>query len=284
MGLTRTRVRVEGIVQGVGFRPFVHALAGLVGNDAGGVFVEVEGAAETVERFLEALAAEAPPLAVIERVTATPLEPTGASGFAIAPSLAGGDRQTLVSPDTATCADCPRELADPADRRFRYPFINCTNCRPRFTIVRDVPYDRPATTMAGFQMCGDCTREYGDPADRRFHAQPVCCPACGPSLALLDRRGAAAAGDPLAGAAARLRDGEVVAVKGLGGYHLAADAASEPAVAALRARKHREDKPFAVMVADLASARRLCLVDPAEEAMLASPRRPIVLLRRDRKS
>jgi hydrogenase maturation protein HypF len=286
MGLTRTRVRVEGIVQGVGFRPFVHALAGrlglagLVGNDAGGVFVEVEGAAETVERFLEALAAEAPPLAVIERVTATPLEPTGAAGFAIAPSLPGGDRQTLVSPDTATCADCLRELADPADRRFRYPFINCTNCGPRFTIVRDVPYDRPATTMASFEMCADCAREYADPGDRRFHAQPVCCPACGPSLALLDRRGVAAAGDPLAGAAARLRDGAVVAVKGLGGYHLAADAASEPAVAALRARKHREDKPFAVMVADVASAGRLGEVGPAEAAMLTSPRRPIVLLRR----
>jgi hydrogenase maturation protein HypF len=286
MTLTRTRVRVEGIVQGVGFRPFVHALAGrlglagLVGNDAGGVFVEVEGAAETVERFLEALATEAPPLAVIERLTATPLAPTGGRGFAIAPSQAGGERQTLVSPDTATCPDCLRELADPADRRYRYPFINCTNCGPRFTIVRDVPYDRPATTMAGFAMCADCAREYADPADRRFHAQPVCCPACGPTLALLDRQGRPAGGDPLAEAAARLRAGAAVAVKGLGGYHLAADAASEPAVAALRARKHREDKPFAVMVADLAAARRLCLVDPAEEAMLASPRRPIVLLRR----
>ena len=286
MGLTRTRVRVEGIVQGVGFRPFVHALAGrlglagLVGNDAGGVFVEVEGAAETVQRFLEALAAEAPPLAVIERVSATPLDPTGAVGFAIAPSRDGGARQTLVSPDTATCADCLAELADPADRRHRYPFINCTNCGPRFTIVRDVPYDRPATTMAGFAMCADCAREYADPRDRRFHAQPVCCPACGPALRLLDRAGRAAGGDPLAGAAARLRDGAVVAVKGLGGYHLAADAAAEPAVAALRARKHREDKPFAVMVANLDAARGLCLVDPAEEAMLASPRRPIVLLRR----
>ncbi|HEX2156426.1 MAG TPA: acylphosphatase, partial [Actinomycetes bacterium] len=176
MALRRARVRVEGIVQGVGFRPFVHALAGrlglagLVGNDAGGVFVEVEGAAETVERFLEALAAEAPPLAVIERVTATPLAPTGVRGFAIAPSEAGGERQALVSPDTATCDDCLRELADPADRRYRYPFVNCTNCGPRFTIVRDVPYDRPATTMAGFAMCADCAREYHDPADRRFHA------------------------------------------------------------------------------------------------------------------
>jgi hydrogenase maturation protein HypF len=286
MGLTRTRVRVEGIVQGVGFRPFVHALAGrlglagLVGNDAGGVFVEVEGAAETVGRFLEALAAEAPPLAVIERVTATPLAPTGAAGFEIAPSRDGGERHALVSPDTATCADCLAELADPTDRRYRYPFINCTNCGPRFTIVRDVPYDRPATTMAGFAMCADCAREYQDPADRRFHAQPVCCPACGPSLALVDRDGRPAGGDPLAGAAARLLAGEVVAVKGLGGYHLAADAAAEPAVAALRSRKHREDKPFAVMVADLDAARRLCELGPAEAAMLASPRRPIVLLRR----
>jgi hydrogenase maturation protein HypF len=286
MTLTRARVRVEGIVQGVGFRPFVHALAGrlglagLVGNDAGGVFVEVEGSAETVERFLEALAAEAPPLAVIERVTATRLTPTGIRGFAIAPSQAGGERQALVSPDTATCPDCLGELADPSDRRYRYPFINCTNCGPRFTIVRDVPYDRPATTMAGFAMCADCAREYHDPAHRRFHAQPVCCPECGPALALLDRDGRAADGDPLEGAAARLRDGAVVAVKGLGGYHLAADAASEPAVAALRARKRREDKPFAVMVADLDAARRLCLLDPAEEAMLASARRPIVLLRR----
>ncbi|HTE71479.1 MAG TPA: carbamoyltransferase HypF, partial [Actinomycetes bacterium] len=286
MGLTRTRVRVEGIVQGVGFRPFVHALAGrlglagLVGNDAGGVFVEVEGAGEAVERFLDALAREAPPLAVIERVTATPLDPTGAKGFAIAPSRAGGERQALVSPDTATCADCLRELADPVDRRYRYPFINCTNCGPRFTIVRDVPYDRPATTMAGFAMCADCAREYHDPADRRFHAQPVCCPACGPVLRLLDREGRQAGGQPLAAAGARLRDGAVVAVKGLGGYHLAADAACEPAVAALRARKHREDKPFAVMAADLEAARALCLLDPAEAAMLASPRRPIVLLRK----
>jgi hydrogenase maturation protein HypF len=244
MALTRTRVRVEGIVQGVGFRPFVHALAGrlglagLVGNDAGGVFVEVEGAAESVERFLEALAAEAPPLAVIERVTATPLAPTGIRGFAIAPSRGGGERQALVSPDTATCADCLRELADPADRRHRYPFINCTNCGPRFTIVRDVPYDRPATTMAAFAMCADCAREYHDPADRRFHAQPVCCPACGPTLRLLDRDG---------GAATQAPRGQAV-------------------------RSHGR-RPGRCSV--------LCLVDPAEEAMLASPRCPIVLRRRE---
>src|ERR687891_2777782 len=199
MGLRRTRVRVEGIVQGVGFRPFVHALAGrlglagLVGNDAGGVFVEVEGTGEAVERFLEALSAEAPPLAVIERVTATPLVPTGARGFAIAASQGGGERQTLVSPDTATCADCLRELHHPGDRRHRYPFINCTNCGPRFTIVRGVPYDRPLTTMAGFEMCEACRAGHDDPADPRFHAQPNACPTCGPRARLTDAGGRAVA-------------------------------------------------------------------------------------------
>ena len=199
-----------------------------------------------------------------------------------------------MSADTATCADCLAELADPADRRFGYPFINCTNCGPRFTIVRDVPYDRALTTMSGFAMCDRCAAEYHDPADRRFHAQPVCCPACGPRLTLLDAawldagglergragggRGRAAGPDPLAAAAAVLRAGQVLAVKGLGGYHLAVDAASEPAAAALRGRKHREDKPFAVMVADVAAARELAEVDDAAAALLASPRRPIVLL------
>jgi hydrogenase maturation protein HypF len=285
-GRVRNEVRVEGIVQGVGFRPFVHqlagrlGLAGLVGNDARGVFVEVEGTPEAVASFLRALEREGPPLAVVERVTTRPLPVEGGDGFTIAPSAPGGERQALVSPDTAPCADCLRELHDPADRRHRYPFVNCTNCGPRFTIVRDVPYDRPNTTMAGFAMCAECAREYHDPADRRFHAQPVCCPACGPALYLLGRDGAALGGEPLREAAALLRAGRVVAVKGLGGYHLAADAASEPAVAALRARKHREDKPFAVMVADLEGAGRLCAVDPVGAAMLAGPRRPIVLLRR----
>jgi hydrogenase maturation protein HypF len=285
-GQVRSEVRVEGIVQGVGFRPFVHqlasrlGLAGLVGNDARGVFVEVEGPPAKVEAFLAALEREAPPLAVVERVTARSVPAIGQAGFTIAASEPGGDRRALVSPDTATCADCLRELADPADRRYRYPFINCTNCGPRFTIVRDVPYDRPNTTMAGFAMCTDCAREYHDPADRRFHAQPVCCPACGPALRLTGRNGRPLASKPLVASAGLLRVGRVVAVKGLGGYHLAADAACESAVAALRARKHREDKPFAVMVADLDQARRLCRVDPAEAALLASPRRPIVLLRR----
>jgi hydrogenase maturation protein HypF len=282
----RTAIRVEGTVQGVGFRPFVYSLAsrlglgGVVGNDSGGVFAEVEGSPSAVRKFIVALEHEAPPLARIERITTRDIQPNGSDSFAIAPSQPGGARRTLVSADTATCADCLAELADPADRRFGYPFINCTNCGPRFTIVRDVPYDRPLTTMAGFAMCGPCAAEYHDPADRRFHAQPTCCPACGPALWLAGADGAARPGEPLAGAAGLIRQGRVLALKGLGGYHLAVDAAAEPAAAALRGRKHREDKPFAIMVADLAAARRLCEVDEASAALLAGPRRPIVLMPR----
>ncbi len=305
----RTSIRVEGVVQGVGFRPFVYSLAtrlglaGWVGNDVDGVFAEVEGPAEQIRDFLAALERDAPPLARVERVSARPIAPDGQDGFAIVASDTAGARRALVSADSATCADCLRELADPADRRSGYPFINCTNCGPRFTIVRDVPYDRPLTTMAGFAMCAACAAEYHDPADRRFHAQPVCCPACGPRLRLLASDGtdlsgadgppggAPADGTPtdgtpadgaLAGAVAALAAGQVLAVKGLGGYHLAVDAASEQAAARLRARKHREDKPFAVMTADLPAARALCEVDGVAASLLTSPRRPIVLLpRRD---
>jgi hydrogenase maturation protein HypF len=283
---SRLRVRVEGVVQGVGFRPFVHGLAsglglsGLVGNDTAGVFIEVEGDREVLDRFLAALEGDAPPLAVIDRVLTEVISPTGSGGFAIVESDPGGERQTLISPDTATCADCLAELFDPGDRRFRHPFINCTNCGPRFTIIRDVPYDRPLTTMSGFAMCADCRREYQDPGDRRFHAQPVCCPACGPSLRLIDGDGAPIAGDPVAASVELLAMGGVLAVKGVGGYHLAALAGSEPAVAALRSRKHREDKPFAVMVADLDGARALGAIGAAEARALTSSRRPIVLLQR----
>jgi len=288
----RTALRVEGIVQGVGFRPFVYSLAtglglgGLVGNDVDGVFAEVEGPPAAVGEFLRRLEREAPPLARIERVTTAALTPAGTAAFTIAPSGPDGRRRTLVAADTATCDGCLRELADPSDRRYRYPFINCTNCGPRFTIVRDVPYDRPLTTMAGFAMCEPCAAEYDDPRNRRYHAQPTCCPACGPSLALLGSAGQHRAGepldtgDPLDAAAALLRDGRIVAVKGLGGYHLAADAAREDAVAALRARKHREDKPFAVLAADLDAASALCEVDDAAAALLSSRARPIVLLPR----
>jgi hydrogenase maturation protein HypF len=277
---------VEGIVQGVGFRPFVHGLAtrlglgGLVGNDADGVFAEVEGPPTAVTEFLRALERDAPPLASIERITAAPMALAGTAHFEIVASDPGGRRRTLIAPDTATCADCLRELTDPADRRFRYPFINCTNCGPRFTIIRDVPYDRPLTTMAGFPMCDRCAAEYHDPANRRFHAQPVCCPVCGPRLSLLDAAGKPLPDPALDIAAGLLREGAVVAVKGIGGYHLAANAGCETAVAALRARKHREDKPFAIMTADLAAARRLCQVNDAEADLLTSQARPILLLAR----
>jgi hydrogenase maturation protein HypF len=291
----RKAVRVEGVVQGVGFRPFVYSLAtglglgGLVGNDADGVFAEIEGTAAAVAEFLDRLERDAPPLARVDGVRSWAVTPTGTAAFTIVASLlsevAGGPRRALVSPDTATCADCLRELADPADRRFGYPFINCTNCGPRFTIVRDVPYDRARTTMSPFTMCAACAAEYRDPANRRFHAEPTCCPACGPTLTLTSPDGTSLAGEAdvaagavLAEAAARLRDGQILAIKGLGGYHLATAADDEKAVAALRARKHREDKPFAVMAADVAAARELAEVDDPAERLLTSPRRPIVLL------
>jgi len=286
MTAVRVQIRLEGLVQGVGFRPFVHALAvrlglgGWVSNSGEGVIAEVEGDAERVQEFLTAVEREAPPLALIERLSSHEVSARGETSFQIVPSTLGAERATLVSPDVATCEDCLRELFDPTDRRFGYPFINCTNCGPRFTIVQDVPYDRAATTMAAFTMCADCAREYHDPADRRFHAQPVACPVCGPRLVLLDADGHSVHGDPMARAAALIRAGGVVAVKGLGGYHLAVDATSEPAVAGLRARKHREEKPFAVMAPDLPAVRRLARLEPDEERLLTSPRRPIVLLER----
>src|SRR5690349_20611379 len=264
----RAEVRVDGTVQGVGFRPFVHGLAtrlgldGLVGNDARGVFIEVEGDAGVVERFLAGLR-HPPPLAVVERVTTRVLAPDGRSGFAIVGSDAAGRRGALVSPDSATCPDCLRELRDPAHRRHRYPFVNCTGCGPRFTIVTGVPYDRPNTTMAGFEMCAACRAEYEDPADRRFHAQPNACPECGPAAVLIRPDGTTAPGadgGAVRAAAAALLAGAVVAVKGLGGYHLACRADDEAAVSALRARKRREAKPFALMVASVAGARRLARV------------------------
>ena len=286
-GRVRKSVRVTGTVQGVGFRPFVYSLAarlglsGFVGNDAEGVFAEVEGDPAAVGEFLVAVERDAPPLARIDAIVSKTIQPNEIPGFAITASAPGARRTALVSADSAMCADCLAELGDPRDRRYAYPFINCTNCGPRFTIVADVPYDRPNTTMAAFTMCQQCAAEYHDPADRRFHAQPVCCPACGPRLCLRYPDGSVtAAGDPVAAAAAALRDGQVLAVKGLGGYHLAVDARNEEAAAALRARKHREDKPFAVMAAGLAAARQLCEVGDTAAGLLASPRRPIVLMPR----
>lgn len=282
----RIRVNVCGIVQGVGFRPFVHSIAtllnlsGSVRNDSRGVVIEIEGGPRQLEAFLSKLQSEAPSLAVIEHFTSATITATGESGFAIVESTAGEGRSVLISPDIASCDQCVREIFDPTNRRYRYPFNNCTNCGPRFTIVRDVPYDRPLTTMADFVMCDDCSREYRDPADRRFHAQPISCARCGPKLILTDRLGAKFSGDPISITAELLRHGNIVAIKGIGGYHLAVDATNESAVARLRARKYREDKPFAVMANDLDSARILAQIDPSEAVLLQSARRPIVLLRR----
>ncbi|MDQ6818792.1 MAG: carbamoyltransferase HypF [Actinomycetota bacterium] len=283
----RIRVRVDGTVQGVGFRPYVYRLAGELGlsgfvlNDARGVMLEVEGSAGAVRQFLGRLASDAPPLAVLERVLSEERPPTGETGFTIRESPSGGVPDAPVTPDTATCQACVTELFDPADRRFRYPFINCTNCGPRFTIVRGVPYDRPLTTMAGFTMCPRCAAEYEDPADRRFHAQPNACSVCGPSLTLLGTDGQpleiGSARDTVQAAAAALRDGRIVAVKGIGGFHLACRADDEAAVATLRARKHREDKPFAVMVATVAMARHLVSLGEREIGLLEARERPIVL-------
>jgi hydrogenase maturation protein HypF len=283
----RVRVRVTGTVQGVGFRPFVYRLAdelrlgGWVLNDTEGVLAEVEGDPAAVERFLAGLRSEAPPLAAVEGVAPTELDPTGETGFAITESESGGEAAAPVTPEAATCDDCLAELRDPGDRRHRYPFINCTNCGPRFTIVRGVPYDRPLTTMAGFEMCELCRAEYEDPLDRRFHAQPNACPRCGPRATLLRGDGDPAsndgAADAVAAAAAALREGAIVAVKGLGGYHLACRADHEAAVATLRARKHREDKPFALMVAGVAAAREMADLGAEEEAALRGRRAPIVL-------
>lgn len=283
----RLAVRVQGVVQGVGFRPFVYGLAhrlglsGHVGNDSRGVFAEIEGTAHATEAFLAAVRTEAPPLSVVEAVRARPMDAAGTAGFSIVTSWAGGEVGTAVPADSATCEDCLAELVDPSDRRYRYPFVNCTNCGPRFTIVRGVPYDRALTTMAQFAMCADCAREYHDPGNRRFHAQPVCCPACGPRLHLVLGE-CEVHGDAVSSTAELLRAGAVVALKGLGGYHLAVDAGNESATAALRSRKHREDKPFAVMVPDLAGARRLCAVNEVAQGLLTGWRRPIVLLPRQR--
>jgi hydrogenase maturation protein HypF len=276
---SRARARVEGTVQGVGFRPHVYRLAtelglgGFVLNDERGVLIEVEGAAGSIESFLERLVAEAPPLATVERVCSEAMTATGSDTFRIVGSARAGEPEALVSPDTATCPDCLTELFDSGDRRYRYPFVNCTNCGPRFTIVRDVPYDRSLTTMSTFAMCERCRGEYEDPLDRRFHAQPNACPDCGPGVRLEGYAG----DEAMRAAADSLRGGAIVAVKGLGGFHLACRADDEAVVGALRSRKHREDKPFALMVADLAAARSLARVGPEEEARLGDRARPIVL-------
>ncbi|MCC6454839.1 MAG: carbamoyltransferase HypF [Caldilineaceae bacterium] len=297
----RLRLRIEGVVQGVGFRPFVYGLAtrlglsGFVGNDCAGVFVEIEGSAAALSAFQRRLTAEPPPLAHIERVTSLSLPVSGEVAFTIVHSQADHATHTLISPDLSICDDCLRELFDPHDRRYRYPFINCTNCGPRFTIIQETPYDRPLTTMAAFDLCPDCQREYESPDNRRFHAQPNACPNCGPQLEFRwsnDQIPAAfarcftLASSPIRGEAALqqaqqlLARGGIVAIKGIGGFHLACDAGNERAVTILRQRKARGDKPFALMARDLASVMQIAVVNTDTIALLTSRERPIVLLKK----
>ncbi len=287
MTARRLRLQLSGVVQGVGFRPFVYRLAGALGlggwivNAPHGVIIEIEGDSAALEAFLARLPREKPAHALITALEQSEIPPCGERAFEIRDSRAEGARTALILPDLATCPDCLRELFDPADRRYRYPFINCTHCGPRYSLILSLPYDRPNTTMRAFALCEACRREYENPLDRRFHAQPTACPRCGPQLAAWSPSGAALAERDAALRLAEqaLRDGQIVALKGLGGFQLLCDARNPEAVGRLRARKRRPEKPFAVMLPDLETARRLCHVDEAEAALLTSPAAPIVLLR-----
>jgi hydrogenase maturation protein HypF len=279
-------ISVRGIVQGVGFRPFVYGLAvkhnlkGWVYNTSEDVKIEVEGAAKAIKQFERELETKAPPLAHIENVAIEYHPPRGYKNFEIRQSQAQAGKYQLISPDVATCPACLGELLNPEDRRYRYPFTNCTNCGPRFTIIEDMPYDRPQTTMRYFQMCPQCQAEYDNPRDRRFHAQPNACPKCGPQVQLVDNRGnLVTESNPIAAASQLLKEGKIVAIKGLGGFLLACDATDDNVVKTLRQRKKRSSKPFAIMVATVDEAKRHCYVSPEEEKLLTSPQSPIVLVR-----
>lgn len=285
--MERRAIAIQGTVQGVGFRPFVHGLAsrlqlgGFVRNQSGGVQIEVEGEAGPLDQFLSSLVSSPPPLAHIDRLSWKPQSPCGDRQFRVESSQSSALVPIVVAADAATCDECLAELLNPDDRRFGYPFLNCTNCGPRLTIVTGAPYDRQRTTMAGFEMCPACLAEYEELADRRFHAQPTACPICGPRLQLLDPRGRAIdCAEPMAMFVAEIGQGKIGAIKGLGGYHLVCDARNQFAVASLRLRKQREEKPFAVMVQDVAAAQQLCSIGEIERELLTSRRRPIVLLRK----
>jgi len=285
--LQRQQIIIEGIVQGVGFRPFIYQLAGRFGlagsvcNDSRGVTIDVEGDAVVLSRFVAAINSEKPPLAAIQSIDIQNLPLCGAVGFRILQSALDESRRAQVSPDTFVCDACLHELFDPDDRRYRYPFINCTNCGPRYTIVTGIPYDRPLTTMADFPLCADCLAEYADPASRRFHAQPNACPVCGPRLQLLDSAGQPISVDePLAAAVCLLKEGQVLAVKGLGGYHLAVDAGNHAAVLLLRRRKQRDEKPFALMANNIKKVQKFAHVGFDEARLLQGVERPIVLLQK----
>lgn len=281
------KIDITGIVQGVGFRPFIyqlakkHKLKGRVANTASGVSIHAEGDPLYMNAFLADISASPPPLARITDISSRSVSPENFTDFAISPSEPGAVKSTLISPDISICPDCLAELFNPDDRRYRYPFINCTNCGPRYTIIDDIPYDRPNTSMKHFKMCAACQAEYDDPENRRFHAQPNACPVCGPQVRLLDnQRAEIPVSDPISETAGLLKKGCIVAVKGLGGYHLAADAANHESVLALRQRKHRAEKPFALMSRDLEAIRQYAQVADDEEKMLTSPQRPIVFLKK----
>jgi hydrogenase maturation protein HypF len=283
--ITSLRVCLNGIVQGVGFRPFVYQLAGQYGlkgkvaNTSSGVTIRIEGNENNVRAFIRDIGEKSPPLAHITAILTFHESPGGYKQFTIEPSQSQPSRRTIISPDAAICDDCLRELFDPQDRRYRYPFINCTNCGPRYTIIEDIPYDRSNTSMKHFKMCEKCRQEYDDPINRRFHAQPNACEVCGPSLALYNNRATpVSARDPIKRTADLLKGGSIVAIKGLGGIHLAVDAENSEAVVRLRQRKHREEKPLALMSLDFDRVRRYAYIEPEEETLLRSPQRPIVLL------
>ncbi len=285
MAIEAIRIAVRGVVQGVGFRPFVYRIAvrcglrGFVTNTPGSVAVHVEGSRAAIGRFRTLFRAEMPSAARVTGILTRRVRPERFENFLIRESERGGIALSTIPPDIALCAACRKELSDPGDRRHRYPFINCTNCGPRFTIVRTLPYDRGNTSMSAFTLCTACRKEYGDPLDRRFHAEPNACPKCGPRLAVTDRAGRREkTGDPVGRTAEALIAGEIVAIRGLGGFHLAADATNDAAVRTLRKRKHREEKPFAVMVADLEAARAIARIAAADAAILSSPSAPVLLL------
>ncbi len=295
--LQLARFSVRGIVQGVGFRPFVYSLAirhnlrGWVCNTSEDVKIELEGEAEAIKQFKLELQTKAPPLSHIEDITTSYYPPVGYKGFEIRDSITEKGQYQLISPDIATCQACLSELLNPTDRRYRYPFTNCTNCGPRFTIIEDMPYDRPKTTMRYFQMCPQCQAEYDNPLDRRFHAQPNACSKCGPKVELVDNQGNPVChskwseeSDAIAKASQLLKEGKIIAIKGLGGFLLACDATSEPAVRTLRQRKNRSSKPFAIMVTNVDEVKKHCYVSPEEENLLTSPQSPIVLMKWKKKS
>jgi hydrogenase maturation protein HypF len=283
--LSLSRISVRGVVQGVGFRPFIYQLAtrynlrGWVCNTSEDVKIEVEGESKDIEAFTKALRGQAPPMSHIEEIKVAAAQPQHYNRFEIRESVVEVGKYQLVSPDIATCPDCLKEIFDPKDRRYRYPFTNCTNCGPRFTIIKDIPYDRPKTTMQSFKMCPACQKEYNDPLNRRFHAQPNACPVCGPKMELVDAKGkATACEDIIEKTAALLKQGKIVAVKGLGGFLLACDATNERTVNLLRQRKNRPAKPLAVMMADIDEIKRHCELNTEEEDLIKSPGGPIVLV------